>query len=231
MRAHFYPDLAIMENYTVKDDALHHLVNVIRITPGEELLLLSGQGLSVKTVVESISKKEMKLKFLSSEEHTRKFTFDLALGMPKREALELCLKQAAELGFRKIYLIRSDYSQMRFPEEDRAQKLLISALEQSNAAFLPVCEESSWEDLPWNEYLNAVMLDSQTLGTKSELKAGVNSSHLLIVGPEGGFSPEELAFLHAKNNLKIVNLPTPILRTPTALAAGAGVMIECLLKS
>lgn len=230
MRAHWLKDLSLQESYVLKDEALHHLVNVIRIEAGEELLLLNGMGLEVRTFVESISKRELRLKFVSSSEKQRAFHFDLALAMPKREALELCLKQATELGFRKIYLIRSDYSQMKMPEVDRMEKLLVSALEQSNATYLPELIEANWEKIPFQEYAEAILMDSQT---KIQTKTAIHdetASRLLIVGPEGGFSPRELAFLHSKEAVKVVNLPTPILRTPTALAAGAGIMIQSLLK-
>lgn len=230
MRASYLKDLEIHENYILKGDALHHLVNVVRIKEGDELLLLNGKGLKVTTFVESLSKKELKLKLHQHQTVGREYNFDVALGIPKREALELCLKQATELGFRRIYLIRSDYSQMRAPEADRMEKLLISALEQSNAGFLPEIIEADWKELPWKEYDYSIMLDSQTIPEKTDKSTLSSGSHLLIIGPEGGFSGGELAFLHGQEKLKVVNLPTPILRTPTALAAGAGMMIESLRK-
>jgi 16S rRNA (uracil1498-N3)-methyltransferase len=230
MRAHFIADLTKRENYSLKGDSLHHLVNVIRIEAGEELLLINGKGLFCETIVETISKKEIGLKLKSSTEKDRSYQFDLALGMPKRDALELCLKEATELGFRKIYLVRSDYSQMRYPDQERIEKILIAALEQSNAPFLPEVVESSWENILWTQYEEALLLDSQTkLQTKIKADESI-ISRLLIVGPEGGFSPRELNYLHAEKRVKVVNLPTPILRTPTALAAGTGIMIERLLK-
>jgi 16S rRNA (uracil1498-N3)-methyltransferase len=230
MRAHWVKDLIKQDSYVLKDEALHHLVNVIRIESGEDLLLINGSGFEVLTTVESISKRELRLTYKSSLDKQRAFHFDVAIGMPKREALELCLKQATELGFRKIFLIKSDYSQMRFPEADRMEKLLISALEQSNAPFMPEIIETTWETLPFTEYAQILLLDSQTkINTKNVLIDRM-ASRLLVVGPEGGFSPQELESLHAKDNVKVVNLPTPILRTPTALAAGAGIMIESLLK-
>ena len=230
MRAHWLPELTVQETYLLKDESLHHLVNVIRIEAGEDLLLLNGQGLQILTRVDAISKREMRLAFKQELSADRKFTFDLALGMPKRDALELCLKQATELGFRKIYLIRSAYSQMRAPEMDRMEKLMVSALEQSNAAYLPEIEEVKWENIPWPHYHSALLLDSQTSIAPVSLAPAPTAPHLLIVGPEGGFSPEELKFLHSQNQVKVVNLPTPILRTPTALAAGAGIVLESLLK-
>lgn len=230
MRAHWIKELALQESYVLKDDSLHHLVNVIRIENGEELLLLSGTGLEVLTEVESISKRELRLKLKSSRERQRDFHFDLALAMPKREAFELCLKEATELGFRTIYLIRSDYSQMKTPEADRMEKLVVSALEQSNAPFLPELIEVTWEKIPFQEYSEVILMDSQTKINREHKKADALAARLLIVGPEGGFSPRELELLHSKDVVKVVNLPTPILRTPTALATGAGIMLQSLLK-
>lgn len=230
MRAHWLKELPLQNDYVLKDEALHHLVNVIRIEAGEELLLLNGQGLFVKTIVENISKRELRLKKTGSFTNERTFNFDVAIGMPKRDALELCLKQATELGFRKIFLIKSDYSQMRFPESDRVEKLLVSALEQSNAPFLPEVVEVDWENIPWSHYGEAILLDSQTKLRAKTTPLDSLAPRLLIIGPEGGFSPKELAYLHAESRVKVVNLPTPILRTPTALAAGAGIMLESLLK-
>lgn len=230
MRAHWLESLVIQDSYILRDDSLHHLVNVLRIETGEELMLLNGKGLVVQTCIESISKKEIRLKYIRHEEAIRHYQFDLALGMPKRDALELCLKQATELGFRKVYLIRSDFSQMRHLENDRTLKILVSALEQSNSPFLPDVVQSDWESIPWSTYQDALLLDSQTkLQTKSKVENNT-APRLLIVGPEGGFSPKELTFLHSEEKVKVINLPTPILRTPTALATGAGIMIESLLK-
>lgn len=230
MRAHWIKDLAIEDSYVLKDDAFHHLVHVVRLEANDELLLLNGKGLLVTTLVEAITKREIRLKYRSHHETNDKLQLDLALGMPKKEALELCLKQATELGFRKIYLIRSEYSQMKIPDSDRIEKILVSALEQSNAPFLPEVIETKWDSIAWKDYSEAVMLDSQTKTQSKINQKDPLAPRLLIVGPEGGFSPAELGFLHSQESVRVVNLPTPILRTPTALAAGAGVMMISLLK-
>jgi 16S rRNA (uracil1498-N3)-methyltransferase len=230
MRAHWVSSLDIEDQYTLKGDELHHLVNVVRIEKEEPLLLLNGQGLIIETRVEMISKREMILKRTGQRRGVRHFEFDLALGMPKREALELCLKEATELGFRRVYLIKSDFSQMRFPDKERTEKLLISALEQSNAPFLPEVFFTEWSEIPLNRYKRVLLLDSQTKDIHSQGDIGDGSEELLIVGPEGGFSDVEIQFLHSQANIKIVNLPTPILRSPTAVATGAGIMMESLLK-
>lgn len=228
MRAIYLQHLIVQDTYLLKGDEAHHLLNVVRTNLDEEILLLNGQGLKVKTVVSFIAKRELTLTKLSDENAANKFAMDLALGIPKKEALELSLKQAVEVGFRRIYLIRSQFSQTKVPDEDRLNSILISALEQSNSAFLPEIVISGWKDLPSSDYEEILLLDSQT-----HVAMAPSSEHhdakLLIVGPEGGFSHDELSLLHRLPHLKIINLPTPILRTPTAVAVGAGIMISSLL--
>lgn len=227
MRAAYIQDLVSQDQYSLTGDILHHLVSVVRIEKGEELLLLDGKGLSITTAVTEVSKKELILKNLSEKLSESKFCMDLVLGIPKKDALELSLKQAVELGFRKIYLVRGSYSQNKVPERERIHSLLVSALEQSNSSFLPEVLEINWGALPWNDYGTVLLLDSQT-GKPSSSRA-VSDKNLLIVGPEGGFSPEELENLRAQKNLESILLPTPILRTPTAVATGAGVLLQRLM--
>lgn len=229
MRATWIADLVIQPDYSITGESHHHLAHVVRLEVGEELLLLNGQGLGVVTIVEAISKKEIRLKYKSSKVSERNLQYDLALGMPKKEALDLCLKEATELGFRKIFLIKSQYSQMKFPEEDRLQKILVSALEQSNSYFLPEIISCDWEQLPWGEYGKLLMMDSQSTDRQINDPSNKHKIYLLIVGPEGGFSPEEINLLHGKPQLEILRLPTPILRSATAVAAGAGVILQRLL--
>jgi len=226
MRAHWMPELKVQDDYVLVGDSLHHLVHVIRIEVGEELLLLDGKGLAVVTEVITFSKKELKLKYKEAKQAVRKYEISLVLGMPKKEALELSLKQAVELGFKQIFLVKSEYSQMRFIEPERLQSLLVSALEQSNSFFMSEVIDSAWEKIPWRNFSSILLLDSQsTKGTSPPL----SDPDLLIVGPEGGFSPLELNFLRRLENVSSLTLPTPILRTPTAVAVGAGIMLERLL--
>jgi 16S rRNA (uracil1498-N3)-methyltransferase len=228
MRAIWLPLINLDKVHILVNESHHHLVNVVRIKVHDELLLLNGKGLKVKTVVSSISKKEIILKEIEREFVERNFIFDLALGIPKKDALELSLKEATELGFRRIYLVRSAYSQNKVPELERTNKLLISALEQSNSPFVPEVIESTWMNLRWDDYGLKLMMDSQTR-PPSRNHGSLDKTSLLLVGPEGGFDPAELSYLHARIGLEILKLPTPILRTPTAVAAGAGCLLQRLM--
>ncbi len=227
LRAVYLPELISQENYSLTGEILHHLVQVVRIEKDEELLLLNGEGLSVKTIVTEASKRNLTLKRISENFVERSFQLDLALGIPKKDALDLCLKEAVELGFRKIYLIRGEFSQNKIPEAERLKNLLISALEQSNSPYMPLIEEATWQTVSWNDYGTVLHLDSQRENKSSS--GNISRENLLVVGPEGGFSEKELDLLRALPQGESLHFPTPILRTPTAVAAGAGVVLQRLM--
>lgn len=223
----YLPKLDSCEEYLLTGDLLHHLVNVTRIEKDEHLLLLNGLGFSVTAKVVEVSKKNLRLVKLKENSSSRLFNLDLVLGVPKKDALDLSLKEAVELGFRKIYLIRSDFSQTKIPDRERITSLLVSALEQSNSFFLPEVIEGSWQTVPWNDYGTVLLLDSQkgSLGNSHQ----VSAVNCLVIGPEGGFSDVELKNLKELPNLQPILLPTPILRTPTAVATGAGLILQRLM--
>jgi 16S rRNA (uracil1498-N3)-methyltransferase len=228
MRAHYLEDLKPQDDFVIKGDKAHHLINVARLTPQEEVLLLNGKGLMIWTRVEQVSKREIILRKYREKNPSAISSRDLILGIPKKEALELSLKQAVELGFRRIYLIRSAHSQIKIPDDDRLKGVLVSALEQSNAPYLPELIPTDWESVPFHTYDQVILLDSQSNSGHAKLSAGAKVN-ALVVGPEGGFSSEELNLLHSLSNVAAIKLPCPILRTPTAIATGAGLLMGRLL--
>jgi 16S rRNA (uracil1498-N3)-methyltransferase len=227
MRAVFLSELGEQDVYEIIGDQLHHLLNVIRLEIQEEVMLLDGKGQRILTVAQNISKRSVLLKKMRTESITRKYFIDLALGIPKKDALESCLKQSVELGIRKIFLIRSHYSQTRLPDIERIQGLLTNALEQSNAAYLPELMMTDWEHLPFGDYQACFLLDSQTKDASPRILAPSSMKpSLLVIGPEGGFSTQELSSLYQKEGLVALHLPTPILRTPTAISVGMGMILQ-----
>ncbi len=228
MRASYDPELSIQETYVISGDRFHHLAHVVRLDINDDLLLLNGLGLCVVTVVKLITKKEIHLEFVSQEMALQSLKYDVLIGIPKKDALDLCLKEATELGFRKILLVRTHYSQNRVPEKDRMDNLLISALEQSNSPYMPEVISVELNEIDWDQYEHVLLLDSQTNKRQNNDQA-LSGKSLLVIGPEGGFSESELDYLHALKQVEVQRLPTPILRSPTALAAGAGILLGRLL--
>ncbi len=227
MRAVYIEHLQDEDKYILTGDSFHHLVHVTRVSLGEKILLLNGKGLEIECTVIGQNKKELVLEKKSARAKELTHRIDVALGMPKKDALDLSLRQMVELGVHTAYLVRSQYSQMKLPDEERLQKLLISALEQSNSPHLTKLIPTSFKDIDYKSYDHVVVFDSQSLN--QEKPNSGTGSYLLVVGPEGGFSPEEFEFFDSLPNLSRLHLPTPIMRTPTALSCGVGVVLQRLM--
>lgn len=206
-------------------DAFHHLVRVLRVREGEPILLLDGRGQRAHGLVVQVGKRHLSVDVSDPEQCPAPKPWDMAVGIPKREALELMLKMAVELGARRIFLVRANFSQEKWPEEKRIQALLTQAVEQSNNPWLPeIVLASSWEAIPWSEYAKTYCFHPG--GGQEAGPPPLSSDEILtVVGPEGGFSAEEVNSFKSLPMMEFVSLQTPLMRAPTALAAAWGWML------
>ena len=158
---------------------------------------------------------------------------DLAFCIPKKSACDEILKIATELGINQIYPVQSDFSS-RYPfNNERVEKLIESALIQSNNPFFPKFNEiisfNEFESL-FEGYDRVFVFSSKDKVQTSRKKIGSFKKGLVIIGPEGGFSPSEERFLEGgSKNIKI-HLSTPILRAPHALSVAVGFLMGCLVE-
>ncbi len=224
MRALYYPELQSNQAKVVLDSKKnHHFINVLRMKKEQELLLLNGQGLSAISRITHIDSKSIECEVTEFRNHQRKYHLDLALGSIKKEALELALKQSVELGVRNIIIFQSQFSQEKKLKEDRLSSVLISSLEQSNNPFLPKIAFTS--ELDFNNYKKSFVMHFIKNSDLQNINS--NDEYLLVVGPEGGFSQEEIENFKVKN-CSFIHLPTPILRAQTAVTAGVATILSKL---
>lgn len=230
MRAIYQEDLTEQDQTcVVVGESLHHLLNVLRIKVNDEVLFLDGKGSSRKSIIKDIQKKKIKCEFLEDINFSKRENFfEVALGKTKRDALELSLKQAVEIGVKKIYIFESLYSQRYELKENRLKKLLIASIEQSNASYLPEIVSINFEDLFMLK--NKKILYFSSIENKDELAVDKNKINLVVIGPEGGLSKDEELRLNKLQNCKTINLPTNIMRAPTATSYCLGYCAGILNK-
>jgi len=211
-------------NIVVTDDSAKHL-NVVRVKINEEILVLNGCGLMALTKVVTISKNQIELLIISLEESESMHEISLAIANPKKEAFEDILKIAVELGIRNIYPLTSEFSQYTYVYNDRIQRILESALIQSNNPFLPVVHPQG-ELIEYVKNLDSALYFFNSRQNNCGKVEFISGPRTILIGPEGGFSLNEEDAILAKNNVFSIHLPTPILRAPTAVASSVGYLLS-----
>ena len=221
----------------VTGESAHHFIKVLRLKIDEEVLLLNGAGLSAVSKVASFSKSEMVLSVGERQLKNRNLQVSLALGLPKKEALESVIKASGEMGIKEIIPLETKYSQKLEFNEERIQRILISSIEQSNNPYLPEFRESmKWSELKSlvSSFDETIYFTSQNSPKPPTVSKSLTQKILIVIGPEGGFSPEEeeaLQGLQQVSNCHGVKLPLPIMRTPTATCVAMGYIISRLLNN
>lgn len=219
-------ELVLHSLFKVEEENFHHLAKVCRIREKEEVLILNGHGLMAKSFVDKIENKSVLLKIHEIKTVQRNYHFDVAIGLPKREYFEDCLRICCEMGVAKIIPLQSEFSQKMDLNKERIGRILESSLIQSNNLFLPqVCDSlrsEEWQKL-FEKYQSSWLAhnDCDSLALVPDIKTQADSTkaQLLIIGPEGGFTPDEVKKLGHHPRCKIINFKTPIMKSSTALAA------------
>ena len=210
-------------------DEARHVALSLRMAVGEELTLSDGRGREYRCRLSAITPERVTATVLSSSLSDTEYPFSLRLFMayPKGDKLETVIEKAVELGATAITPFLSSRC-VRRPAEEKGARLLarynkiaLAAAGQCGRATLPEVTET----LTFREAIAAAadcelaLLCYEGEGTApvARVLEGVSSprSVAVIVGSEGGFSPEEAAAAQAAG-LTPVGLGKRILRCETA---------------
>ena len=144
----------------------------------------------------------------------------LAIGVPKRDAWEAVLRQATEMGVTTIIPLKTRFAQIGKFNTERAHLHLIEAAEQSERYTLPKL-------LPFmdvSEFLSSLTAPclwafERLLASPEAIAPNIAIPTATLVGPEGGFAPEEITQLTSHALIRPFSLGPTILRTDTAVIA------------
>lgn len=220
---------------TVEGDEGFHAATVRRIRPGETLVLADGAGTLADCVVEAADKRTLTARVLSRRvAEPPRPTVTVVQAIPKSERSELAIELACEAGADEFVAWQSARCVARWDGE-RAQKGLRrwgavarSAARQSRRPHIPsVSGPLSTDALA--AYLKgriaegalALVLHESADHSLTGLPLADAEAIVLVVGPEGGISDEEIAALTSAG-AQPVRLGPTVLRTSTAAAVSLG---------
>ncbi|MGB1448320.1 MAG: 16S rRNA (uracil(1498)-N(3))-methyltransferase [Flavobacteriaceae bacterium] len=199
-------------------DESKHIAKVLRKQAGDQLQLTNGKGLEAIVRLDQIGLGKVTATLLKKIQHPQpKVHLHLAIAPTKNIGrMEWFLEKATEIGIQEITPLLCDHSERKVIKPERLDKIIIAALKQSKQFHKPQLNPM----LSFKEFVslhNDGFIAHCHEGEKPsffELLEGKNNITVLI-GPEGDFSPAEVATAVAQN-FQPISLGTQRLRTETA---------------
>lgn len=226
----YFPSLVKqVETFVLDENSSRHIVQVLRMQPGEELHLTDGKGLSARATIEAADKKRCTVRISEKQmqPHPKRLV-QIGLSLLKNASrFEWFLEKATELGISQIIPLKCARTEKQQFRMDRMKGILESALIQSRQVWIPVIQEPQF----FAEWVVGVQTDQKFIahcgnGTKKRLSEMINtnlSSQLILIGPEGDFTVDEIN-LAIESNFIEVELGDYRLRSETAAVAAAAVL-------
>ena len=220
MHLFYTPDIS-SDTYILNEEESKHCIKVLRLQIGNSLYLIDGKGGFYEALIEDPHPKRTRLKVLNVQKdfEKRNHYLHIAIAPTKNiERIEWFLEKATEMGIDEITPLICDRSERKDLKTDRLNKVITAAVKQSLKAYHPKLNEPQrFKDFIGNDAdcqkFIAHCIDSKKTTLKDQLK--LNSDYLVVIGPEGDFTPSEVDAAIEKGFLPI-SLGSSRLRTETA---------------
>jgi len=221
MQLFYNPDIdETTESFSFDKEESRHIIKVLRKKDSDILHVTNGLGFLFETEITLASDNKCIVQVLSIKKADKpKFHLHLAVAPTKmNDRFEWFLEKATEIGIQEITPVICDRSERKVINLERFEKIILSAMKQSNETYLPKLNEAiSFKEFikQKNEGLQLIAHCEET--AKKSLKEILkpNESVTMLIGPEGDFSEKEIA-LALENNYQPVTLGNTRLRTETA---------------
>lgn len=226
------PEQLTSKEISITGENARYLSLVLRMKPGEIVTIFNGQGKRYICNILTVHKKEVAVEKVREESYSSEspLSITLAQGLSKGDRMDFAVQKSAELGAKKIVPVITERSQVRSTEKvSRWRKIALSAAQQSGREIIP----EVLEPVDLRKFLDEQSPDELKLifsetheerNLKSVLSGFKDAKEItLLIGPEGGFSNDEVSLAVEKSFIE-VSLGPRILRTETAPIAAISII-------
>lgn len=218
-RIFYSPEIETL-NELSEEESLH-CQRVLRLGIGDEIMITDGKGSYFRSVISAIEKKRCKVDVLERIPWVKTWRnrIHIAIAPTKNiDRVEWLVEKMAEVGFDELTFLDCRYSERHIVKMERIEKILVSAIKQSQKALLPkVNAMVAFSDFIASEHVGKKYIAHCHDGEKIFLpEINLNDEEVLVmIGPEGDFSVDEV-----NNAVKAGYVPISLgasrLRTETA---------------
>lgn len=214
------------QRFVVRGENAQHMSRSLRMKPGDRVIFCDGKGTDYDCIISELHTSEVLLFITSAGPSTGEPDIKATLyqALPKGDKMEQIIQKAVELGCSRIvpfissHCISRPASAASDKKNTRYNKIALEAAKQCGRGIVPQVEEiHTFQNVIHKaaRHSSAILLYENG----GQALPGILSRHVkdygIIVGPEGGFSPEEVQSA-ADHAIQIVSLGKRILRTETA---------------
>ena len=223
IRYFYVPDASIQNE--LPDDEAVHAVRVLRMAPGDEMMLMDGQGTFFKAKVAVATQKRCLYEIVESlpQERQWKGRIHLAIAPTKlMDRMEWLVEKATEVGIDEFTFLNCQFSERQTLKLSRIEKIVVSAVKQSRKAFMPQLNDlTPFRSFIKNHsegrrYIAHCYDEVPRVNLFDELKKNNEAEDaVVLIGPEGDFSIDEVR-MALDAGFVSVDLGKSRLRTETA---------------
>lgn len=227
-----YITLPIKQNTIINlegNNCYNYIKNVLRLRINDNLRIFNNESGEYISTINNIEKDRIQIYvndcIREPDQHSIQIT--IALSILKSDKFFDAINMAVQIGVSTIAPIYTSRSQIRSINQDRIQKCIIEAIEQSEQILVPnFYKLQSIED-----YVNTIQNKNNTTiifaneneeydNDINKIADKLNENIIFIIGPEGGFTDAEIELLKSIKNCKSISLGKNILRAETATIVG-----------
>ncbi len=217
----FYTN-AIADGFALLSEAeSKHAIQVMRMQKGDEINFIDGVGGFYSAVIQDPHPKKCVLRISNEKKEFEKLPYKLHLAVaPTKniERFEWVLEKCTEMGIDSITPILCDRSERKIIKPERLERVILSAVKQSLKAYIPTLHPLvKFKDFIQTEFDSEKLIAHCHDSSKVELFSITKAArdYIILIGPEGDFTPEEVESAEA-NNFTSISIGQSRLRTETA---------------
>ncbi len=227
MHVFYTPDIAV--DGELPEEEAGHCLRVLRLGVGDEVMLTDGKGFFYKAVITAATGKRCQVKVVETIGQAPLWNGHLHLAMAptkNMDRIEWFAEKATEIGFDELSFVNCRFSERKVIKTERIEKIVVSAVKQSLKARKPLVNElTDFGKFIQQKFEGQKFIAHCYEGEKPLLKDVLipGKDAVVLIGPEGDFSPEEVQKAEAAG-FRAISLGKSRLRTETAALVAVHIM-------
>ncbi len=215
-------------SFNLTEETSKHCIQVLRMQEGQQVQLTNGEGLRIVVEILTAHKKNCLVKIISAIQDkapAKKNTIAISL-LKNATRLEWFLEKITELGIAEIVPLICKRTERQIFKQERLQAIVVSAMLQSQQTFLPIIQLP----LKFTDFITEQKIEKKFIAHCIETdkknflnEIEIHKSNVILIGPEGDFTQEEID-LAITNGYIPITLGDTRLRTETAGVVAATLM-------